>query len=482
YGFPIDLTVEIAEEAGLATDRAGFDTLMNNQRQRAKADAKLKKAGGVDLSLYSEFRASGTSVFTGYEELETEAKVIGLIVSGTTAVSAGAGEMVDVILDRTSFYAESGGQSPDAGIIVSDGFELEVLDVQKPVKGLISHRGIVRRGEITVGSSCLTVVDRSWRVGAAQAHSATHVVHAALRQVLGPTALQSGSYNKPGYMRLDFSWNSPLSQEAKTEIEEVSNLAIRADLAVSAQFMSLPEAKQWGAVALFGETYDESVRVVQIGGPWSRELCGGTHVSRSSQIGLVSITGESSVGSGSRRIEANVGLDAIASFNQERLLLHQIAEQLKVSPKQSAEKVGSLLGELKTAQKALLELQTSALQNQIPEILNHVQEIGAYSLVATEVSQIPSIDALRELALKVRDKAASNSVVALFAVVDQKPQVVIAVSKVATDKGANAGQLVKIACQILAGGGGGKADLAQGGGSEPRKVPEAIAAVKQSLS
>ena len=287
YGFPIDLTIEIAEENDLAVNRASFDELMSEQKQRAKADAKLKKAGGVDLSVYSEFRALGSSIFTGYEELQSEAKVIGVIVDGEKTASAGQGEMVDVILDRTSFYAESGGQSPDAGVILGTDLELEVIDVQKPVKGLVNHRAIVRKGEIKVGQQVLTSVDPTWRIGAAQAHSATHVVHAALRQVLGPTALQSGSFNKPGYMRLDFSWNSALSQETKSEIEEISNLAIRQDLAVSAQFMSLPEAKAFGAVALFGETYDESVRVIQIGGPWSRELCGGTHVSRSSQIGLV---------------------------------------------------------------------------------------------------------------------------------------------------------------------------------------------------
>ena len=482
YGFPIDLTVEIAEEAGLSVDRAAFDALMTEQRQRAKADAKLKKAGGVDLSIYSEFRALGTSTFTGYEELESEATVIGLIVDGVISSSAKVGDMVDVVLDRTSFYAESGGQSPDAGTISGDGFELEVLDVQKPVKGLITHRAIVRRGEINLGSSCQTEVDRDWRIGAAQAHSATHVVHAALRQVLGPTALQSGSYNKPGYMRLDFSWNSALTSATKSEIEEISNLAIRADLAVSAQYMSLPEAKDWGAVALFGETYDESVRVIQIGGPWSRELCGGTHVSRSSQIGLVSITNESSVGSGSRRLEANVGLEAIASFNEDRILLHQIAEQLKVAPASAADRLSNLLEELKAAQKTIAETQSKALAALVPDLVGKALEVGSHSLISSEVIDVASAEALRDLVIKVRDKAPANSVIALFATVNEKPQVVVAASKDAQDKGAKAGDLVRVACQVLGGGGGGKSDLAQGGGTDSSKIPEAIAEIVKSLS
>ncbi|MDE2408722.1 MAG: alanine--tRNA ligase, partial [Actinomycetales bacterium] len=301
YGFPIDLTLEVAEEHGLTVDRDGFKALMLEQKNRAKADARAKK-GGADLSVYGEFRAAGVTKFTGYDELETEAKVIGLIADGNSAKHVSEGEIVEVILDQTSLYAESGGQEADAGLIIGDGFELEVLDVQKPVKGLVSHKVLVRQGQIAVGAKAVTQVDAEWRLGAAQAHSGTHVVHAALRQVLGPTALQSGSYNKPGYLRLDFAWQQALSAETRSEIEEVTNLAIRQDLAVSAQFMSLPDAKEWGAVALFGETYDEEVRVIQVGGPWSRELCGGTHVSRSAQIGLVSLINESSVGSGSRRL------------------------------------------------------------------------------------------------------------------------------------------------------------------------------------
>ncbi|MSV77390.1 MAG: alanine--tRNA ligase, partial [Actinobacteria bacterium] len=257
YGFPIDLTVEIAEEAGLTVDREGFTSLMNEQRDRAKADAREKKLGGTDLSVYGEFRALGLTKFTGYDELETEAKIIGLIREGASAKKVAKGEIVELLLDATSLYAESGGQEADAGWIIGDGFEAEVLDVQKPVKGLVTHKVLIRSGEVGLGANVSTKVDPEWRLGACQAHSGTHVLHAALREVLGPQALQSGSYNKPGYLRLDFSWNQALSIETRSEIEEVANLAIRNDLAVSAQLMTLPEAKEFGAVALFGETYDE---------------------------------------------------------------------------------------------------------------------------------------------------------------------------------------------------------------------------------
>jgi alanyl-tRNA synthetase len=482
YGFPIDLTVEIAEENSLTVDRDSFTELMAEQKDRAKADAKMKKAGNTDLSVYGDFRMQGITKFTGYEELQSEGKVLGIVSDGQQVTNAKAGSTVELILDQTSFYAESGGQIADAGTIYGDGFTLEVLDVQKPVKGLVSHRAIVRDGEISVGSKATTAVDPDWRLGATQAHSATHVVHAALRQALGPTALQSGSYNKPGYMRLDFSWTSALSSETKSEIEEIANLAIRADLAVSAQFMSLPDAREWGAVALFGETYDESVRVVQIGGPWSRELCGGTHVSRSAQIGLVSITNESSVGSGSRRLEALVGMEALHSLTQERVLLHKIAEQLKTSPLSAAEKLEALLSELKETQRTLAVFESQKLAGLVPDLLARVADIGKYKVLSHEITGVNSIDSLRDLAIKVRDElSASACLVVLAAVIDGKPALIVTANKDAQSTGVRAGELVRLGSQILGGGGGGKPDIAQGGGTDVSKISDALSAITESL-
>jgi alanyl-tRNA synthetase len=483
YGFPIDLTLEIAEEAGLTVDRDGFKALMSEQRDRAKADAREKKLGGTDLSVYSEFRAKGVTKFTGYEHLETEAKVLGLIVDGADVKSAVEGQVAEVILNETSFYAESGGQDSDAGFIIGDGLELEVLDVQKPVKGLISHKVLVRRGSVTVDQKVSTQVDPEWRIGARQAHSGTHVVHAALREVLGPTALQSGSYNKPGYLRLDFAWGQALSAETKSEIEEVSNLAIRKDLTVSAQFMSLPDAKKWGAVALFGETYDESVRVVEIGGPWSRELCGGTHVDHSSQIGMLSLIGESSVGSGSRRLEALVGIEAFRAFATERALVSRITELLKTPRELIEERLSSTIEDLKSAQRKLAALQAGQLATRIPELVSSAINVGNSKFVTSDLGELSSVDDLRTISTSIREKLSGESaVIAIFGTIEGKPMLVVATTEAARANGHKAGALVRIASAILGGGGGGKDDLAQGGGSEPVKIPQAMSAIKEALS
>ncbi len=482
YGFPIDLTLEVAEEAGLSVDRDGFKALMAEQRDRAKADAREKKLGGTDLSVYSAFRAQGVTKFSGYESLSSDGRVLGLIVDGKDASVAVSGQIAEVILDETSFYAESGGQDSDAGIIHGDGFSLEVIDVQKPIKGLISHKVLVRSGEVSVGAKAQTDVDEDWRIGACQAHSGTHIVHAALRQVLGPSALQSGSYNKPGYLRLDFAWAQALSLETRSEIEEVTNLAIRRNLAVSSQYMSLPEAREWGAVALFGETYDESVRVIEVGGPWSRELCGGTHVSHSSQVGLVSITGESSVGSGSRRIEALVGIEAFRSLATERALVARLGEALKSPRAEIEERLTATIEELKIAQRKLAQVQAAQLATRIPELISAAQSIGSTKFVEANLGELASVDDLRGLATQIREQLSGESaVVALLGVVAEKPMVLIATTDSARAVGHKAGNLVRTASQVLGGGGGGKDDLAQGGGSDASKISEAISAIRGAL-
>ena len=482
YGFPVDLTFEIAQEAGLEIDRDKFTSLMNVQRQRAKDDAKQKRSTNADLSVYGEFRSLGVTKFTGYEELVSGAKVIGLIRDGLVVKELKEGDIAEVLLDETSFYAESGGQDSDSGFITGDGLSLEVLDVQKPVKGLVSHSVVVKRGSVAVGSKVSTEVSPDWRLGAAQAHSATHVVHAALRQVLGPQALQSGSYNKPGYIRLDFSWSESLSQATRTEIEEVTNLAIRQDLAVSAQFMSVKEAKDFGAVALFGETYDESVRVIQIGGPWSRELCGGTHVSRSSQVGLVSIIGEASVGSGSRRLEAYVGFEAFQALAAERALVASLTESLKVPREQLAEKIQTTVDELRAAQRKLASLSMEQLKNKLPELAQSAKQIGGSKVVLENIGAVDSADQVRELASALRDKLESDSAVAAIAGISgDKIILIVATTKKAREAGISSGNLVKVASAILGGGGGGKDDIAQGGGPEVSKLADAFAAIENSI-
>nr|BFF11376.1 alanine--tRNA ligase [Microbacterium flavescens] len=316
YGFPIDLTLEIAEEAGLTVDRAAFDTLMQEQRARAKADARSRKRQLADTSVYRDFRAKGETVFTGYTDLETESRVLGILVDGASVSRAATGQIAEVILAETALYAESGDQVADKGVIIGPGYELDVLDVQKPVAGLISHTVEVTTGEVALDQPATTVVDAANRRAARQAHSATHLVHAALRDTLGKTATQAGSLNRAGYMRFDFTWGQSLSDATKSEIEEIANNAVRDNLAVTTRVLALDEAKSLGAMALFGEKYGDTVRMVDIGGPWSRELCAGTHVSTSAEVGLISLVGESSVGASNRRVEALVGLDAFRSSRQ----------------------------------------------------------------------------------------------------------------------------------------------------------------------
>lgn len=482
YGFPIELTLEMAEEAGLAVDRGAFDELMTAQRTRAKADAKSKKKVLADLSVYGDFRAKGETIFTGYSDLSTESTVLGLLIDGRPVPVATAGQTAEVILAETSLYAESGGQAPDQGRIVGDGFELEVIDVQKPVKGLISHTVKVSSGEVGVGVPATTLVDEDYRRGATQAHSGTHIVHAALRQVLGPNAHQSGSFNKAGYLRLDYGWNSALSAETRTEIEEISNNAIRDNLQVVTREMTLDEAKSLGAMALFGEKYGDVVRVVDIGGPWSRELCAGTHVSTSAEIGMINIVGESSVGASNRRVESLVGIDAFRRFAAERALVSELSSNLKTRPEQLVDRVGDLVAQLKAAEKKIQAFEARALSDRVPALAANAVRTGDVLLVAETVGRLGSADELRSLANAVRAKLGdAASVVALAADIGGKPVAIVATSPAARDAGANAGAIAKTMASVLGGGGGGKPDLAQGGGSDVSAIPAALEAVRREL-
>lgn len=483
FGFPIDITMEMAEEAGLSVDREAFDALMLEQRSRAKADAKAKKSVLADLSVYTDMRALGETIFTGYSELETQTTILGLLKDGLPVETARVGDVVEVIVVETSLYAESGGQVSDSGTIMGDGFELAVLDVQKPVKGLVSHTAEVKTGEVHVGASAVTVVDKAYRSAAAQAHSATHLVHAALREVLGDTARQAGSLNKAGYMRFDFSWNEALSPETRSEIEEISNNAIASDFEVVTRELALDEAKKLGAMALFGEKYGETVRMVDIGGPWSRELCAGTHVTRSSQVGLINLISESSVGSSNRRVEALVGIDAFKSLAAERAIVNELTATLKTPRDQVTDRVADLISSLKSAEKKIAEYESSAIREIVPSLLEKVQTCGRFSVVAEILTQTVSVDDLRSLVQSVRDKLqAQVAVVVLGSVVEGKPVIIVATTDSARQAGAKAGALAKIAASVLGGGGGGRDDIAQGGGVDPTLLSKSLQSVTDSLT
>ncbi|MGR6902206.1 alanine--tRNA ligase [Glutamicibacter sp. BSL13] len=483
YGFPIDLTLEIASEAGLAVDESRFRELMSEQRTRAQKDAKAKKSGHADLSLYNKLAEAGSVHFTGYDTLEGESKIRGIVRDGQLVPFAEQGQQIDLVLDETPFYAEAGGQAGDVGLITGDGFVLEVTDVQAPLKGLNVHKAVVREGELPAEALVRTQVDAIRRHSGEQAHSATHLVHAALRQLLGQEATQAGSFNKAGYLRFDFSWAEQLSAEARLEIEEVVNLAILANHNVITNEMALSEAKARGAIGLFGEKYGNQVRVVEMNGDWSRELCGGTHVGSTATIGQLTLLSEASVGSGNRRVEALVGMEAFKHGAAERALVNELSTMFKVPSGQVTERVNETVAKLKAAEKQISELKAAALLAQAQGLLDSVQQVGGVKLLAHDAGAVDSADALRTLALDLRGKLGSEpAVIVLIGVAGGRPLVLAATNKAARAAGHKAGAQVRTATGVLGGGGGGKDDMAQGGGKDASKIGPALEAIRSAVA
>jgi len=482
YGFPIDLTLEMAAEAGLDVDQAEFRRLMQEQKDRAKADAKAKKGGTVAVEAYRDLRGQGETAFVGQETLSAEATVRGIVADGEPVRVARPGDIVEVVLDQTPFYAEAGGQDSDQGTITASasGLTLEVLDVQRPVQGLVVHKVRVADGELSTGESVVAEVDRAARYGACQAHTATHIVNAALRQLLGPQTHQAGSYNKPGYLRFDFNARQGMTAGMRQELEGVANDAIRADHEVLHSEMPLADAKALGAQAMFGEKYGEIVRVVEFSDGWSRELCGGTHVAHTAQIGLLSLLSEGSIGSGVRRVEAFVSQDAFAHFAAERALVTNLADILKVQPDQLEDRVARLVVETKSAQKELAALKLSRLLDQVPALVGQAETAGRYELVAKAFPGMDADDA-RTLAADVRTAFGSRPGVVALVAGDAKPMLIVATTQAARDLGAKAGALVGVGAAELGGKGGGRDDLAQGGGTLVAGTSAALTAVRHAL-
>ncbi|ULE35909.1 alanine--tRNA ligase [Mycobacterium sp. IDR2000157661] len=499
YGFPIELTLEMAAEADLSVDEEGFRGLMAEQRARAKADAAARKQAHTDLSAYRDLVDAGPTEFTGFDELTTEARILGIFVDGKRVpvvsrdnqADRGAGpDRVELILDRTPFYAESGGQIADEGNIDGAGASgasgtsrAAVTDVQKIAKTLWSHRVNVESGEFVEGDTVVAAVDPRWRHGATQGHSGTHMVHAALRQVLGPNAVQAGSLNRPGYLRFDFNWQGPLSEQQRTEIEEVTNQAVEADFEVHTFTTELEKAKAMGAMALFGEQYPEQVRVVEIGGPFSLELCGGTHVHNSAQIGPVTVLGESSVGSGVRRVEAYVGLDSFRHLAKERALMAGLASSLKVPSDEVPARVANLVERLRAAEKELERLRLASARAAAANAAAGAEVIGKVRVVAQRMAGGMSAADLRTLVGDIRGKLGSDpTVVALMAEGENDAvPFVVAVNAAAQDLGLRANDLVKPLGAAVNGRGGGKPDLAQGSGRGAAGIDAALAALRAEI-
>lgn len=484
YGFPIDLTLEMAREAGLEVDTEGFDALMAEQRARAKADNKAKKHGHQDLSVFRHYLDEHPTEFVGYENLSASATVLGLIRDGQNITEARPGDQVDVIVDVSPMYAEAGGQLGDRGAFVLDGVQLPVEDVQKIGKKLWVHKTRIPEGAgLEVGAAVEAQVDEAWRHAARQAHSATHLIHGALRQVLGPTAVQAGSMNKPGYLRFDFNYTEPLTPEQLQQIEEVTNSVVDADYQVNTTEMPLEEAKAMGAMALFGENYGDLVRVVEIGGPFSLELCGGTHVSHASQVGPVAVLGESSVGSGVRRIEAYSGLDSFRYLSKERALAEGLAASLKTPSEDLPERISQLAAKLKAAEKQIADLHRQQLAAQLGGLMEKAQEVDGLSVIAEKLPDGTAAGDLRTAALDLRGRMGDKAAVIVLGAKDAKGKApfVVAASAEAVAQGVRSGDLVKVLGQYVAGRGGGKPDMAQGSGSEPAGLAEGLRAVIEDL-
>lgn len=491
YGFPIDLTLEMAAEAGLSVDEEGFRGLMAEQRQRAKADAAARKQAHTDLSAYRELVDAGPTEFTGFDELSTEARILGIFVDGKRVpVVTHEGldaDRVELILDRTPFYAEAGGQIADEGAITGTGAsgaaKAAVTDVQKIAKTLWAHRINVESGEFVEGDTVTAAVDPKWRRGATQGHSGTHMVHAALRQVLGPTAVQAGSLNRPGYLRFDFNWQGALTEDQRTQIEEVTNEAVEADYQVNTFVTALDKAKAMGAMAMFGENYPDQVRVVEIGGPFSLELCGGTHVHNSAQIGPVTILGESSVGSGVRRVEAYVGLESFRHLAKERALMAGLASSLKVPSEEVPARVANLVERLKAAEKELDKARLANARAAAANAAAGAETIGKVRVVAQRMAGGMSAGDLRSLVGDIKGKLGSDpGVVALIAEgEDDAVPFVVAVNPAAQDLGLRANELVKQFGAAVNGRGGGKADMAQGSGKGAAGIDAALAALRAEI-
>jgi alanyl-tRNA synthetase len=482
YGFPFDLTLEMAREEGLEVDEDGFRRLMKEQKDRAKADAKAKKSGHTDVSVYKTIAdKSGKSEFIGYSHQSSESKLTGIVVDGIGVASASEGDDVEIVLNRTPFYAEGGGQLADGGrITLSNGAVIEIDDVQSPVQGLSVHRGRVINGAVEVGSEALAEIDIQRRHAISRAHTATHMVHKAFREILGETATQAGSENSPGRFRFDFPSTGSVPASVLDDVESRVNTLLLDNLEVTAESMSQAKAKELGAMALFGEKYGDVVRVVSVG-DWARELCGGTHVERSGQLGVIKLLSESSIGAGVRRVEALVGVDAYKFLAREHLLLNSLTELIKgARTEELPERISDLLNKLKEIEKELASVRSAQALSQVGELAKSATVVNGISYISSVMADGVSGDDLRKIAIDLRSRD-EKSVVALISANEGKPVLVVATSEGARASGVKAGALVKIGSTVLGGGGGGKDDFAQGGGTDASKSLDALTAISNAL-
>jgi alanyl-tRNA synthetase len=483
YGFPFDLTLEMAREKGLEVDENGFRRLMKEQKERAQADARTKKSGHTDLTLYKNIiDKNGATQFVGYDNNQSESKLTGILVEGKSVSEAGNGAEIEVTLNRTPFYAEGGGQIADGGFIkLANGAVIEVEDVQTPVPGLIVHRGRLISGAIKIGEDVIAQIDQERRTAISRAHTATHMVHKAFREALGETATQAGSENSPGRFRFDFPATSAVPQSVLNDVESRVNELLISDLEVNAEVMSQDKAKSLGAMALFGEKYGDQVRVVSVG-DWAKELCGGTHVGRSGELGVIKLMSESSIGSGVRRVEALVGVDAYKFLVKEHMILNSLTQIIKgARSEEIPERVNDLIDKMKVLEKELSGVRVATAMNMTTSLISDAVKIGSAKIVSATMAPGLSAEELRTVALKIKNEI-GNGVVVLTSLTGEKIILIVAVSNDLIKLGVKAGDLVKAGSTTLGGGGGGKDDFAQGGGVNITKLSSALSEISNLIT
>jgi alanyl-tRNA synthetase len=475
YGFPFDLTLEMASEIKLGVDEAGFKRLMKEQKERAKADARIKKLGHTDLTQYRNIMdTSGPTEFVGYDFAEAESLVQAILIDGLQVSEASLDQEVEIVLNRTPFYSEAGGQLSDGGVItLVNGSIIEIDEVQSPVPGLFVHRGRILSGSVELGKAAFGRIDGQRRQAISRSHTATHMVHKAFRQALGESATQAGSENAPGRFRFDFPAAGAVPTSVLNDVESEVNAMLLEDLKVYAKIMSQPEAKAMGAMALFGEKYGERVRVVSVG-DWAHELCGGTHVSSSAQLGLVKLISESSIGAGVRRVEALVGPDAFNFLAKEHIILNSLTELIKgARPEELPTRIHGMLERLKSVEKELSEFRSARAVQESQSLISSKERSGPVEFIVAQLSNGILVEDLRKIALNLRNKL-EFGVVALISNDSERSTLIVSASKEAQNLGIKAGELVKMGSLILGGGGGGRDEFAQGGGIKTELAKESL--------
>ncbi|HQT01022.1 MAG: alanine--tRNA ligase [Hydrogenophilales bacterium 16-64-46] len=466
YGFPLDLTADVCREAGVAVDTAGFDTAMARQKAQARAAGKFKMAGSLDY-------AGAATAFHGYDTLAHAGRVLALYRDGAAVDALQEGELGVVVLDHTPFYAESGGQVGDRGALLGENGLFEVEDTQKIQSAVFGHHGVVKTGTLKIGDAVQAKVDEITRQATMRNHSVTHLMHKALREVLGEHVQQKGSLVDAEKTRFDFVQPAPMTAEQIAEVERRVNAEILANSETQARVMDIESAKQTGAMMLFGEKYGDEVRVLDIG--TSRELCGGTHVARTGDIGLFKIVAESGVAAGVRRVEATTGTGVLDYLGATERSLARVAGLVKAAPQDAAERVALLLESTRALEKELDRLKSKLASAQGDELLLQAVEIGGHKVLAAQLEGADA-RALRETADKLRDKLKSCALV-LGTVADGKVSLVAAVTPDLIGR-VKAGELVNAVAQQVGGKGGGKPDMAMAGGTDPAALPAALASVR----